>query len=168
MDENKVIENENVNANENQNEYQDYIDTINDLKANTVSKEKYDQLLAEKKDLVNALRNNSQVTLVEPEREVDINELRSELFKENNNMTNLQYVEKSLKLRNAILEKEGIDIFLPNGSGYVYDKSDADKANYVAQVFQDCVDYAEGDDRLFTQELSRRIKDNSPMMRKNR
>ena len=47
MDENKVIENENVNANENQ--YQDYIDTINDLKANTVSKEKYDQLLAEKK-----------------------------------------------------------------------------------------------------------------------
>ena len=164
----KLIENENVNANENQNEYQDYIDTINDLKAKTVSKEKYDKLLAEKKDLVNALRNNSQVTLVNPEKEVDVDELRAELFKENNNMTNLQYVEKSLKLRNAILEQEGIDIFLPNGSGYVYDKSDADKANYVAQVFQDCVDYAEGDDRLFTQELSRRIKDDSPMMRKNR
>ena len=166
MDEKEL--NENVNVNESENQYQDYIDTINDLKANTVSKDKYDQLLAEKRDLVNALKTNSQITIVNDQPEESIDELRAELFKANNNMTNLQYIDKTLKLRNAILERDGIDIFLPNGSGYVYDKSDADKANYVAQVFQDCVDYADGDSQLFTQELSRRIKDDSPMMKKNR
>ena len=162
-------ENLNVNENvvENENGYQDYIDTINDLKANTVSKEKYDQLLAEKKDLVNALKNNSQINLVEPEKEVDIDELRHDLFMSGKPMTNLQYVEKALKLRNAVLERDGVDIFMPNGPQYVYDQSDQDMANYVAQVYQECVDYADGDTQLFTQELSRRIKDD-PLTIKNR
>ena len=155
-----MIENENVVETEQTNEYQEYIDTIADLKANSVSKEKYDQLIAEKKQLIEALKSGQQITEVVEEKPVDINQLRNELYgKPEQSMSNLEYVTKTLQLRNAIIEAGGDDPFMPNGSGYTYDKTDAEKAAYVAQVFQECVDYADGDDQLFTQELMRRTKD---------
>lgn len=155
-----MIENENVVETEQTNEYQEYIDTIADLKANSVSKEKYDQLMAEKKQLIEALKSGQQITEVVEEKPVDINQLRNELYgKPEQSMSNLEYVTKTLQLRNAIIEAGGDDPFMPNGSGYTYDKTDAEKAAYVAQVFQECVDYADGDDQLFTQELMRRTKD---------
>ena len=33
----------------------------------------------------------------------------------------------------------------------------------IAEQMQECVDYANGDDQLFTQELMRRTKDDSPL-----
>ena len=155
-----MIENENVVETEQTNEYQEYIDTIADLKANSVSKDKYDQLMAEKKQLIEALKSGQQITEVVEEKPVNIDELRNELYgKPEQSMSNLEYVTKTLQLRNAIIEAGGDDPFMPNGSGYTYDKADAEKAAYVAQVFQECVDYADGDDQLFTQELMRRTKD---------
>lgn len=146
------------------NEYQTYIDTINELKANSVSKEKYDQLKQENKSLVDALKNGQQIN-VEEETEVDIDQLRKDLFNVDKPLTNLEYVSKSLQLRNAILEKEGVDIFLPNGKNYKYDSSDKEKADFVAQMFQECIDYADGDSQLFTQELMRRTKDDTPLQK---
>ena len=70
-----------------------------------------------------------------------------------------------MQLRNAILEKEGVDIFLPNGKNYKYDSSDKEKADFVAQMFQECIDYADGDSQLFTQELMRRTKDDTPLQK---
>lgn len=155
-----MIENENVVETEQTNEYQEYIDTIADLKANSVSKDKYDQLMAEKKQLIEALKSGQQITEVVEEKPVNIDELRNELYgKPEQSMSNLEYVTKTLQLRNAIMEAGGDDPFMPNGSGYTYDKADAEKAAYVAQVFQECIDYADGDDQLFTQELMRRTKD---------
>ena len=162
MEEKEVLTNE--NGNEQTNEYQDYIDTINDLKQNTVSKEKYNQLLEEKKGLIDALKNGNQYNVPEEEK-VDIEQLRKDLFQNNKPLTNLEYVSKSLQLRNAILEQEGVDIFMPNGHKYQYDPDDQEKANYVAQMFQECIDYADGDSQLFTQELMRRTKDDSPMQK---
>lgn len=161
MEEKEIL---NENEIEKTNEYQDYIDTINDLKQNTVSKEKYNQLLEEKKGLIDALKNGNQYQVQEEEK-VNIDELRKDLFQSDKPLTNLQYVEKSLQLRNAILERDGVDIFMPNGHKYQYDQSDQDKANYVAQMFQECIDYADGDSQLFTQELMRRTKDDSPLQK---
>lgn len=157
------LEQTNVNENET-NEYQQYIDTINDLKANSVSKEKYDQLKSENKSLIDALKNGQQIQ-VEEETKVDIDELRKELFNTDKPLTNLEYVSKSLQLRNAILERDGVDIFMPNGKNYKYDSDDQDKADYVAQMFQECIDYANGDSQLFTQELMRRTKDDTPLQK---
>lgn len=157
------LEQTNVNENET-NEYQTYIDTINDLKANSVSKDKYDQLKQENKSLIDALKNGQQIQ-VEEEVKVDIDELRKELFNTDKPLTNLEYVSKSLQLRNAILERDGVDIFMPNGKNYKYDSDDQDKADYVAQMFQECIDYANGDSQLFTQELMRRTKDDTPLQK---
>lgn len=157
------LEQTNENVNET-NEYQTYIDTINDLKANSVSKDKYDQLKQENKSLIDALKNGQQIQ-VEEEVKVDIDELRKELFNTDKPLTNLEYVSKSLQLRNAILERDGVDIFMPNGKNYKYDSDDQDKADYVAQMFQECIDYANGDSQLFTQELMRRTKDDTPLQK---
>ena len=164
MEDKIMTNNENETAVEDVNPYQEYIDTINELKAKSVPKEKYEQLEQEKKGLIEALKNGSQVNVVEPKEEVNIDELRRDLYgNPEKQMSNLEYVEKTLKLRKALIEKGEPDPFMPNGHEYQYDQRDQDKANYVAQVYQECIDYAQGNDQLFTQELMRRTKDDSPL-----
>lgn len=161
-------ENLNVERNEtNENGYQDYIDTINDLKANTVSREKYDQLLAEKKDLVNALKNNSQVNLVEPEKEVDLDELRHDLFTDTS-LTNLQFADKLLTLRNKILDEDNIDIFMGQGPKYVYNKEDQDNADLFGQVLEECLEIADGNNEVFMTEFGKRVADDNPTNKSRR
>lgn len=164
MDNEQLTNNENVVENQ-QNDNQYLIDTINELKQNTVSKEKYDRLMAENKGLADALRTGQQVTLVEPEKEVDIDELRSELYTGNRSKTmlNIDYVQKMLTLRNALIEKGEADPAMPNGHEYQFDQRDQEKANYIAQVLQECLDRADGDNAVFTAELQRRIKDDNPL-----
>lgn len=168
-EENKEIQkNDNVTE-ETGNAYQEYIDTINELKANSVSKEKYDQLVEEKKGLIEALKSGQQIQMVNEEPEVSVEELRKDLYADPDKpRTNLEYVEKTLKLRQALIDKGEQDPFLPNGADYVYSQADADKAAYVAQVMQECVEYAQGDDQLFTNELMRRTKDDSPLQKQGR
>ena len=166
MDEqlNNTINETNETTEQKENGFQDYIDMYNELKANSVSKEKYEQLEKEKKGLIEALKNGSQVNVVEPKEEVNIDELRKDLYgNPEKQMSNLEYIEKTLKLRNALIERGEPDPFMPNGHEYQFDQRDQDKANYVAQVYQECIDYAQGNDQLFTQELMRRTKDDSPL-----
>lgn len=166
MDEKILNEQNDVETNEGQlNDSQYLIDTINELKANTVSKEKYDRLVAENKGLADALKTGQQVTLVEPEKEVDVDELRTELYTgaRSKTMPNIEYVSKTLQLRQALLDKGEPDPFMPNGHEYQYDQRDQEKANYIAQVFQDCLDRAQGDNDVFTAELMRRTKDDNPL-----
>ena len=47
--------NENVNVNENEKSVDDFIQEVNDLKANSVSKEEYNKVVEEKKTLMKAL-----------------------------------------------------------------------------------------------------------------
>lgn len=164
MEDKIMTNNENETTVEDVNPYQEYIDTINELKSKSVPKEKYEQLEQEKKCLIEALKNGSQINVVEPKEEVNIDELRRDLYgNPEKQMSNLEYVEKTLKLRNALIEKGEPDPFMPNGHEYQYDQRDQDKANYVAKVYQECIDYAQGNDQLFTQELMRRTKDDSPL-----
>ena len=51
------------------------------------------------------------------------------------------------------------DPFLPVGSQILPDDADIAAANKVATVLQECVDYANGDSSVFTNELQRRLVD---------
>ena len=142
----------------------DYVAAIKELKQNSVDKAKYDALRLENKKLLDAVVNGQTVeNTVKPQ--VDIQALRNELFNKEN-QTNLQYVENALKLRNALIEKGEADPFLPHGSKILATDSDVEAANRVAAVLQECVDYAEGDSQIFTNELQRRTVDTGPMRRK--
>ena len=55
------------------------------------------------------------------------------------------------------MEAGQTDPFVPNGSKIKPTDEDFAKAKKVADTLQECVDYADGDPDVFTDELKRRI-----------
>ena len=151
-------ENENAVVEDNTN---DYIDQIKKLKENSVSKDDYDKLRLDNKRLIDALANGTQMDVVESKvSAVDkINELRTKLFSKGSNLNNLEYCDTALKLRDALIENGERDPFLPFGHNVVATESDHETANRVATVMRECIDYADGDSDIFTNELQRRTVD---------
>lgn len=142
----------------------DYISAIKEMKANSVDRSVYDKLKSENKQLLDALINGQQIDLPK-EEPVDVNELRKELFNKDGHLTNLEYVSKALKLRDALIEQGERDPFLPYGDRVNLTAEHYDKAEQVATVLKECVDFADGDSGIFTAELQRRTKDVMPMRR---
>lgn len=136
---------------------QDYLEAIKNLKQNTVDKAKYEQSEAERKRLLNMVVNGQTVDVPEEPKHREINVIRNELFNKEHN--NLDYIKLSLELRNALIAEGQPDPFLPYGRQISPTREDEEIAEKVAQVYQECVDFAEGDSELFTNELMRRTKD---------
>lgn len=135
----------------------DYLAAIKELKQNSVNREEYEKLKAENKKLLNAVVNGQSVEVDEGPKYRDPVEIRDELFNHEHN--NLEYVKLALELRNTLIAKGETDPFLPVGKQISPTREDVEMAEKCAQVYQECVDYAEGDSALFTQELMRRTRD---------
>ena len=140
----------------------DYIAQIKNLKENSVSKDDYNKLKADNKKLIDALANGTQiedavgskVSAIE-----NINELRKKLFSKGSNLDNLEYCKTAVELTDALIEKGERDPFLPFGHNVVATDSDHETAERVANVMKECIDYADGDSDIFTNELQRRTVD---------
>ena len=152
-------EEENVVVEDNTN---DYIDQIKKLKENSVSKDDYNKLKADNKKLIDALASGTQIEgKVEPKISAveNINNLRKKLFSKGSNLDNLEYCKTAVELRDALIEKGERDPFLPFGHEVVATDSDYESAERVANVMKECIDYADGDPDIFTNELQRRTVD---------
>lgn len=148
---------------ETSNDSVDYIKAINEIKQNSVSREQYEKLKKEKKELLDTLINGGQVEMIDPATKPSIDDLRKELFSQeavDKGMTNLEFVSKSLELRDAIIESGGTDPFLPIGRGIEVTRDDYEAAEFTAQQFRECIDIAQGNSEVFTAELMRRTVDN--------
>lgn len=155
------MQNENVNENVEvkPNDNNQYIEALKKVKEDFVPKEEYNKLMEENKSLIDGIINGKPTSpeeTVKPEP-VDLGKLRSEIF--NGELNNLEYVKKSLQLRKEVMSRGEPDPFLPVGQRITPTDYDIEKANQVAEVLQDCVDYADGDSEIFTQELMRRTID---------
>ena len=136
-----------------------YIDEIKQLKQNSVSREEYNKVLQENRNLLHSLVEGQ--TVEQPKEEapkVDVSGLRKELYTEDNNMTNLEYIDKTLKLRKAIMDQGGQDPFLDFGEKAHVTASEIEAANRVAEALQEMVDAAEGDPVAFRNEFQRRVR----------
>lgn len=141
----------------------DYIGIINELKRTTVSRDQYKKLKDENERLLDSLIKGDQVR-VDKDKPVDINDLRKALFNDTGRtMTNLEYVSTALELRAALIAAGEKDPFLPHGDKVSITPDQIDAAEQAARVFQECVDFADGDSGIFTAELQRRTKDVSPI-----
>lgn len=141
-----------------ENDSNHYIEAIKEMKANTVDKEAYRKLQEENKQLLNSLVNGETIETENAEQKESIEELRTKLFgTKRKDLTNLEFVENSLKLRDALMESGEMDPFVPVGSKIKPTDEDFAKAKKVAEVLRECVDYAEGNPDVFTDELKRRI-----------
>ena len=155
MDENLI----NVSGEEMSETETDYVAAINELKANSVSKEEYTKLRSENKKLLDALVSGKEID-VPKEKPVDVNELRKKLFSKDSDLSNLEYVDTALQLRNALIEKGERDPFLPIGTHVSETTEMYEKAQNVADLLQDCVDFADGDSGVFTARYQSMVKDN--------
>ena len=138
---------------------QDYISALNEMKKNTVSKEAYDKLRADNKKLLDTIVSGQSLEQTEVKEEVDVDALRKELFgKSRKDLSNLEYVDKTLQLRKALMERGEQDPFVMKaGRTSSPEAEDFKKAERVASVLQECVDIADGNDSVFDNEFQRRL-----------
>ena len=141
---------------------QDYLAAIKELKQNSVDRSEYDKLRAENKKLIDAVVNGQpgqeeQVVVKHSKEQID--ELRNDLFNSPRELNNLEFITKAMELREALMENGEPDPFLPVGKQISPTRDDIEGAEKVAQVYKECIDYAEGDSEVFTNELMRRTRD---------
>ena len=142
----------------------DYISEIQNLRANSVSRDDYNKLREENKRLISSLAKGETIT--QPTPKPDINELRKRVF-DNEHQSNLEYWGAVLELRDAVIDSGAPDPFLPQGHKVVPTTEDFECANRVAAVVKECIDYADGDSQLFTNELMRRSVEVALTYRRN-
>lgn len=137
---------------------QDYISAINEMKQNMVSREEYEKVRADNKRLLDTVVHGQKQDEVVKE-EVDVNALRQELFgKSRRDLSNLDFVDKALQLRKALIEKGEQDPFVMKaGRTSSPEADDFKKAERVASVLQECVDIADGNPDVFNNEFQRRL-----------
>ena len=166
MEKQNQIEEQNTNVADNT---PDYLAEIERLKSNTVDKSQYEKLLEDNKKLIQTVaRNDERARANEAaknnEQPIDINKLREKMFNPNNNLNNLEYIKSALELRKGLMDRGEPDPFLPIGNKISPTAEDVETANRVAKAFQSCVEYADGDPELFTQELQRITRDTGPRL----
>lgn len=138
------------------------IQKLADLKQNSVPKEEYERVLNLNKDLVDRMMDEQKVEQnVQQETNYDdiIKSAQEKLFTQDGTLNNLEYCSTALQLRDAILAKTGEDIFVAKGHKISPDETDYEKAENVAQVLREVIEYADGDSEIFTVELQRRTDD---------
>ena len=141
---------------------QDYIEAIQALKQNSVDRSEYEKLRAENKKLIDAVVNaqpgqEEQVVVKHSKEQID--DLRNDLFNSPRELNNLEFITKTMELREALMENGEPDPFLPVGKQISPTRDDIEGAEKVAQVYKECIEYAEGDSEVFTNELMRRTRD---------
>lgn len=137
----------------------DYVAAIEELKRNTVSREQYDKMKEENKKLLNSLVNNQPLegTAAFKVEKKSVDELANSLMNKSHN--NLDYVKTALELRTRMMEEGMTDPFVPQGKKISPTREDYDTAQRVADAFEACIEYADGDSDIFTQELQRITND---------
>ena len=170
MNENEMINQNNVSGDDNPAEgtEKDYLAAIKQLKETMVPRETYEKLYSDHKNLLDAYIEGREIPEIEYGVEKTyIDELRKELYGEDCELSNLEYVKKSLELRDAIIERGGQDPFLPIGSHVPITPGMIEKAENTATILRECVEFADGDSGIFTAELQRRTNE-TPNFKKTR
>lgn len=138
---------------------EDYLAVIKEMKQNSVSKEEYEKLREENRNLLQSLVEGKQIDPEETEEKIDVSKLCKEIVDPDVQDSNLSGWTKILQVRKGILDEGGEDIFIPKGKFYTPSAEMNEAAERVASVIQECIDYSEGDSELFTNELMRRTRD---------
>ena len=151
---------------ENVTDNSEYIETIKRLKENSVSKEEYEKLKAENKQILNAYINDIKPEAEEKKETVeelqgDLSDLKKDLARaQEAGMSNLEYVSKALKYRETAMKLGLQDPFVPN-SPLGPDDNDFKTAQKVADKLQECVDQANGNPAVFRNLFEQAVRDDS-------
>jgi len=130
------------------------VKALRELKDTTVSRDKYDkdisQLQQREKQLLDLIKNGGQ----DEGDDKTIADLREQLGK--GKLSNLEYCQTALSLRQKVLAEQQIDIF--EAQGHTVDRNLVD-GERVAEFMQSCIDKSEGDSSVFTALLQSNLVD---------
>lgn len=148
----------------------DYINFMKNVHSNYVSKEDYEKIVKDNRMLAEALSNGDFNTAAPAETEQQkpsIDDLREQI-KHFDNLNDVQIIETALELRNALIEEEGRDAdpFLPKNRSRSLTEGDYAIAQKVADGFEHCVEFAQGNNEVFINELQRIMNDSLPFGRR--
>lgn len=144
------------------------LEQIEEVKKNSVPKEKYDKVKKELDEVYSKVLKGENLDL--PKAPIDkkkrMEELKSQLYGksiDDSNMTNLDYIKDTLELRNLIIEQGGDDPFLGvRKKGVVVTENDYEKAQNIADTLQEMVEEADGSADAFRTIYARRVVDAVP------
>lgn len=125
----------------------DLVKEIQELKKNTVSKEEYEKLKGQNKELIKQIISGGGQDM-KAEDNPSIEELRKNIFENSDSKTNLEIADNIVKLYDARL-KEGVNIFLPKGNKTQYTRADYEAADHYVETIRSMVTEAEGDPIVF-------------------
>lgn len=133
-----------------------YIDQINELKNNSVSKEQYNKILEENRNLLKSLVEGQPATSTEEE---EPSRSMEEILKDfNSDTSNLDHIKYVMELHNKRLE-QGINDFVPTGHEIQPTDDDIRDAKQVEDFLNDLIKTADGNPDVFNNEYQRRVVD---------
>ena len=143
---------------------EDYVEALKKLRDTTVPKTEYEKLKGENKRLLDTLVSGGSIDPEDaPGDKRTAEEIREQLFERET--TNLQYWKNALALRERIMDEGGRDPFLPYAHDYVPTEEDIAASERVVEAVTMCIERADGDPDIFTNELQRITVDTVPRKR---
>lgn len=136
----------------------EYINQINDLKERTVSREEYERIKNDNKELAKALINGTGANIpgiTKPEEKPDLDDLRKKLFTKKSK-NDLEYFTNLLALRDGVMADGQPDPFLPINREFRATAQDEADAERIATQIKEAIEYADGDPAVFSNDLRRR------------
>ena len=136
----------------------EYINQIKDLKEKTVSREEYDRIKNDNKELAKALINGTGANIpgiTKPEEKPDLDDLRKKLFTKKSK-NDLEYFTNLLALRDGVMADGQPDPFLPINREFRATEQDEADAERIATQIKEAIEYADGDPAVFSNDLRRR------------
>ena len=148
------------------------LEAYNELKENSISKKEYDRVLKRNEDLTQALIRNDKLNIEDQEPKesnmAKIKRLTNELYSNNReDMTNLDYCQKTVELRDAIIAEGGRDPFLPTSGENKDSYANQQTAEKVANGLRKMVEDANGSPEAFNSLYQARVEDVAVPKRNN-
>ena len=148
---------------------QKYIEAIEEMKKTTVPKKELEAAQEENKRLLQALIDGEQIGVdSQNDNSPDLNEkiktLHKELFTDDFQGSDLDYCQKALQLREAVIERDGEDAdpFLPHSHNYLITDADREAAKRVAEEIADAIESSNGSNKVFIATLQEKMVDSAP------
>lgn len=136
----------------------EYINQINNLRENTVSREEYERIRNDNRELAKALINGTGANIpgiTKPEQKPDLDDLRKKLFTKKSK-NDLEYFTNLLALRDGVMADGQPDPFLPINREFRATAQDEADAERIATQIKEAIEYADGDPAVFSNDLRRR------------
>lgn len=128
----------------------DLLNEVKKLKENSVPKEEYDKLLAEKKKLMRDFVYGSGDSTDVGETKPSIQELRETIFGDNcEQLSNRDFWKSVSELYHERLEKDGKNIFLPKGQKTRYKREDYEMVNSMMETIDSMLEDSQDNPSLF-------------------